>query len=129
MLLLTYITRRATLLALVLVMSSCVSWQSHDGDVVDALLRDRPDRARILLESGRDLELEHPTVVDSMVVGRAGTDGAGMAVPVSSIVRLETGGTRDWMPALIAGAVVTAPILADVMARALAEVFWPFDGR
>ena len=123
---LPYITRCATLLALTLVMSSCVSWQTHDGDVVDALRRERPERARILLDSGRALELEHPTVVDSLVVGR--TDGVGTVVPATSIVSVETGGTRYWMAALIAGAVVAAPILADIMARALADAFWPVGG-
>lgn len=118
--------RRFALLVVVIAGSGCASWQPYQGDVVDARRGERPERARVLLESGGTVELEHPTVVDSMVVGRnAGSDGYGVAIPVSSIAAVEVGRSRNWMPALIAGAVVAAPILADMMARSFADLLWP----
>ena len=83
-----YRPRAVLLLFLVLNLTACQTWQSVSLDAIspDQLIEeDRPDRVRVLVPGGIQVELENPLVEGDQLLGPNG-----IALPLADVLMLET---------------------------------------
>ena len=81
-----YRARAVLLLFLLLSLTACSTWQSVSlGAISPAQLieEDRPDRVRVLMRGGYQLELENPSVEGDELVA------PGVSMPLADVLRLE----------------------------------------
>ena len=79
-----YRLRAVLLLFLLLNLTACSTWQSIDAISPAQLIEeDQPDRVRVLLRGGNELELENPSVEGDELVA------PGVSMPLADILRLE----------------------------------------
>ena len=96
--------RAVLLLFLVLNLTACQTWHSVSlGAISPAqfIEEDQPDRVRVLLRGGNELELENPSVEGDELVA------PGVSMPLADILRLEVlassrGRTVGWVVAGLA---------------------------
>jgi len=82
----SYRARAVLPLFLLLHLTACQTWQSVSlGAISPAQLieEDQPDRVRVLLRGGNELELENPSVEGDELVA------PGVSMPLADILRLE----------------------------------------
>ena len=89
-------------LLLLLNLTACQTWQSVSlGAISPAQLieEDQPDRVRVLLRGGNELELENPSVEGDELVA------PGVSIPLGDILRLEVLASSRWRTAgwIVAG--------------------------
>ena len=81
--------RSVLLLFLVLNLTACSTWQSVSLDAISPaqlaqlIEEDQPERVRVLLRGGNELELENPSVEGDELVA------PGVSMPLADILRLE----------------------------------------
>ena len=79
-----YRARAVLLLFLLLNLTACSTWQSIDAiSPAQFIEEDQPDRVRVLLRGGNELELENPSVEGDELVA------PGVSMPLADILRLE----------------------------------------
>ena len=79
-----YRLRAVLLLFLLLNLTACSTWQSIDAiSPAQFIEEDQPDRVRVLLRGGNELELENPSVEGDELVA------PGVSMPLADILRLE----------------------------------------
>ena len=94
--------RAVLLLFLLLNLTACSTWQSIDAiSPAQFIEEDQPDRVRVLLRGGNELELENPSVEGDELVA------PGVSMPLADILRLEVlassrGRTAGWVVAGLA---------------------------
>ena len=79
--------RSVLLLFLVLNLTACTSWQSVSLDAISPaqlIEEDRPDRVRVLLRGGNELELERPAVDGDELVAPGN-----FSMPLADVLVLE----------------------------------------
>ena len=79
-------TNAVLLLFLLLNLTACQTWQSVSLDAISPaqlIEEDQPDRVRVLLRGGNELELENPSVEGDELVA------PGVSMPLADILRLE----------------------------------------
>ena len=79
-------SRAVLLLFLLLDLTACQTWQSVSLDAISPaqlIEEDQPDRVRVLLRGGNELELENPSVEGDELVA------PGVSMPLADILRLE----------------------------------------
>ena len=97
-----YRARAVLLLFLLLNLTACSTWQSIDTiSPAQFIEEDQPDRVRVLLRGGNELELENPSVEGDELVA------PGVSMPLADILRLEVlassrGRTAGWVVAGLA---------------------------
>ena len=97
-----YRARAVLLLFLLLNLTACSTWQSIDAiSPAQFIEEDQPDRVRVLLRGGNELELENPSVEGDELVA------PGVSMPLADILRLEVlassrGRTAGWVVAGLA---------------------------
>ena len=97
-----YRARAVLLLFLLLNLTACSTWQSIDAiSQAQFIEEDQPDRVRVLLRGGNELELENPSVEGDELVA------PGVSMPLADILRLEVlassrGRTAGWVVAGLA---------------------------
>jgi hypothetical protein len=83
-----YRARAVLLLFLLLHLTACSTWQSantpNPGGFIEAT---QPDRVRVLMQSGTQVELERPAVEGDQLVAPGG-----FSMPLADILRLEVQG-------------------------------------
>ena len=100
----SYRARAVLMLFLVLHLAACVTWQAVSLDAISPaqlIEEDQPDRVRVLLRGGNELELENPSVEGDELVA------PGVSMPLADILRLEVlassrGRTAGWVVAGLA---------------------------
>ena len=91
-----YRARAVLLLFLLLNLTACSTWQSIDAiSPAQFIEEDQPDRVRVLLRGGNELELENPSEEGDELVA------PGVSMPLADILRLEVlassrGRTAGW---------------------------------
>ena len=83
-----YRPRAVLLLFLLLNLTACQTWQSVSLDAISPaqlIEEDQPDRVRVLMGGGTELELENPSVEGDELVA------PGVSMPLADILRLEVG--------------------------------------
>ena len=105
-----YRRRAVLLLFLLLNLTACSTWQSI-GPVSPAQLveEDRPDRVRVLMRGGYQLELENPSVEGDELVA------PGVSMPLADILRLEVQASRMGRTALWAFAGLAVIFMTGVV--------------
>ena len=88
-----------------LYLTACQTWQSVSLDVISPaqlIEEDQPNRVRVLLRSGNELELENPMVEGDELVA------PGVSIPLADILRLEVRASSGGRTAglIVAGSVV-----------------------
>ena len=81
-----YRPRAVLLLFLLLNLTACQTWQSVSLDAISPaqlIEEDQPDRVRVLMGGGTELELENPSVEGDQLVG------PGVSMPLADILLLE----------------------------------------
>ena len=99
-----YRYRAVLLLFLLLNLTACQTWQSVSLDAISPaqlIEEDQPDRVRVLMRGGTQLELEGPSVEGGELVA------PGVSMPLADILRLEVrassrGRTAGWVVAGLA---------------------------
>ena len=99
-----YRRRAVLLLFLLLHLTACQTWKSVSLDAISSaqlIEEDQPDRVRVLLRGGNELELENPSVEGDELVA------PGVSMPLADILRLEVlassrGRTAGWVVAGLA---------------------------
>ena len=99
-----YRPRAVLLLFLLLNLTACQTWQSVSLDAISPaqlIEEDQPDRVRVLMRGGTQLELEGPSVEGGELVA------PGVSMPLADILRLEVltssrGRTAGWVVAGLA---------------------------
>ena len=94
-----YRARAVLLLFLLLNLTACQTWQSVSLDAISPaqlIEEDQPDRVRVLMRGGTELELENPSVEgDELVAPR-------VSMPLADILRLEVWASSQGRTALAA---------------------------
>ena len=104
--------RAVLLLFLLLNLTACQTWQSVSlGAISPAQLieEDRPDRVRVLMRGGYQLELENPSVEGDELVA------PGVSMPLADILRLEVQASRRGRTALWAFAGLAVIFMTGVV--------------
>ena len=84
-----YRHRAVLLLFLLLNLTACQTWQSVSLDAISPaqlaqlIEEDQPDRVRVLMRGGNELELENPSVEGDELVA------PGVSMPLADVLRLE----------------------------------------
>ena len=99
-----YRPRAVLLLFLLLNLTACQTWQSVSLDAISPaqlIEEEQPDRVRVLMRGGTELELENPSVEGDELVA------PGVSMPLADILRLEVlassrGRTAGWVVAGLA---------------------------
>ena len=81
-----YRARAVLLLFLLLHLTACQTWQAVTPtpmSVAQLIEEDRPERVRVLLRGGNELELKNPSVEGDELVA------PGVSMPLADILRLE----------------------------------------
>ena len=77
-------TRARACVVLLLNLTACSTWQSVGPISPSQLIEeDQPDRVRVLMRGGTELELESPSVAGDELVA------PGVSMPLADIIRLE----------------------------------------
>ena len=108
----SYCPRAVLLLFLVLNLTACTSWHSVSLDAISPaqlIEEDQPDRVRVLLRGGNELELENPSVEGDELVA------PGVSMPLADILRLEVQASRRGRTALWAFAGLAVIFMTGVV--------------
>ena len=100
------------LLFLLLNLTACQTWQSVSLDAISPaqlIEEDQPDRVRVLLRGGNELELENPSVEGDELVA------PGVSMPLADILRLEVQASRRGRTALWAFAGLAVIFMTGVV--------------
>ena len=107
-----YRRRAVLLLFLLLNLTACQTWQSVSlGAISPAQLieEEQPDRVRVLMRGGTELELENPSVEGDELVAVGGS------IPLADILSLEVHGFSLGRTVLLAlGGVLTLPVILAI---------------
>ena len=107
-----YRPRAVLLLFLLLKLTACQTWQSVSLDAISPaqlIEEDQPDRVRVLLRGGNELELENPSVEGDELVA------PGVSMPLADILRLEVQASRRGRTALWAFAGLAVIFMTGVV--------------
>ena len=100
------------LLFLLLNLTACATWQAVTPtpmSVAQLIEEDQPERVRVLLRGGNELELENPSVEGDELVA------PGVSMPLADILRLEVQASRRGRTALWAFAGLAVIFMTGVV--------------
>ena len=116
-----YRVRAVLMLFLVLNLTACQTWQSVSLDAIspDQLIEeDRPDRVRVTMPDGTQVELENPSVEGDELVA-----SGGFSMPSADVVILESRKfSMDRTMILLGGVVVGVLVVAMAVVLATIEI-------
>ena len=116
-----YRVRAVLMLFLVLNLTACQTWQSVSLDAIspDQLIEeDRPDRVRVTMPDGTQVELENPSVEGDELVA-----SGGFSMPSADVVILESRKfSMDRTMILLGGVVVGVLVVAMGVVLATIEI-------